>query len=260
MYFIDVQGTLISDSDKSPLNGACELITHLNESHTPYCIITNNTKAKSDEFLSFLRGLGLGINDGAYIDPFCVLKSILGPCRAALFGADEFKKTMGALGYKQDLQNPQAVLIASGDNFGFDEFASMIELLQNGAKLIAMHETSVYKKHGRLYPGVGAICAMLEYATSTKAVAVGKPSKAYYQSALELIKAQCKQDISFSDITIISDDAKGDLVGAKAMGMKTALVLSGKVQSLDKAGVDKSLIDAVYADVGEFLKLNLRNK
>ena len=63
MYFIDVQGTLISDSDKSPLNGACELITHLNESHTPYCIITNNTKAKSDEFLSFLRRIGLIIND-----------------------------------------------------------------------------------------------------------------------------------------------------------------------------------------------------
>ena len=30
MYFIDVQGTLISDSDKSPINGACELIERLN--------------------------------------------------------------------------------------------------------------------------------------------------------------------------------------------------------------------------------------
>lgn len=31
MYFIDVQGTLISDSDKTPLNGACELIAYLNK-------------------------------------------------------------------------------------------------------------------------------------------------------------------------------------------------------------------------------------
>ena len=29
-------------------------------------------------------------------------------------------------------------------------------------------------------------------------------------------------------MTIISDDVKGDLVGAKALGMKTVFVLSGK--------------------------------
>lgn len=249
MYFIDVQGTLISDNDKTPLNGACELISYLNKTATPYCVITNNTKFKSDEFLSFLRGLGLEIKNGAYIDPFCVLKEILEPANVALFGASEFKNTMQELGYTQDLNNPKAVLIASGCDFSFDEFASMIELLQNGAKLIAMHETSIYKKHNRLYPGVGAICKMLEYATSIKATAVGKPSFAYYEKAKSLIGAR-----NFNEITIISDDAKGDLVGAKAMGMKTALVLSGKVKSLQSSGVSPELIDSVYADVGEFLK------
>lgn len=53
MYFIDVQGTLISDSDKRPINGARELIAHLNEQNTPYVVITNNTKVPSRGFLEF---------------------------------------------------------------------------------------------------------------------------------------------------------------------------------------------------------------
>ena len=79
MYFIDVQGTLISDSDKSPINGACELLKKLNQKQIPYVVITNNTKIKSDEFLQTLRDKGLAIKDGAYIDPFCVLNKTISP-------------------------------------------------------------------------------------------------------------------------------------------------------------------------------------
>ena len=54
-FLIDVQGTLLSDSDKSPIKGAKELINFLNEKNLPYVVITNNTKAKSDDFLANLR-------------------------------------------------------------------------------------------------------------------------------------------------------------------------------------------------------------
>ena len=63
MYFIDVQGTLISDSDKSPINGACELLKKLNQKQIPYVVITNNTKisdisiSKLDEFPKDLNSL-----------------------------------------------------------------------------------------------------------------------------------------------------------------------------------------------------------
>ena len=93
-FLIDVQGTLLSDSDKSPIKGAKELINFLNEKNLPYVVITNNTKAKSDDFLANLRGKGLDIKDGSYLDPFCVLNRFIAPCDAALFGADEFKQTI----------------------------------------------------------------------------------------------------------------------------------------------------------------------
>lgn len=253
MYFIDVQGTLISDSDKSPINGACELIRFLNLKDIPYVVITNNTKKKSNEFLQELRKKGLEIKDGAYLDPFCVLNSILEPCNCAMFGADEFKQTMQNIGYKQDLQSPKAVVIASWDEFKFSDFASMNELVLEGAKLVAMHETSTYKKNGRLYPGIGAIANMISYSTGAKFSSVGKPSDAFYVQALNIINKQ-GSNIKFSDITIISDDAKGDLEGAKKLGMKTSLVLSGKVGDPSKSGVKSGVLDQIYKDVSEFLK------
>lgn len=253
MIFIDVQGTLISDSDKSPIKGACELIDFLNSQNIPYVVITNNTKFKSNEFLAELRSKRLLIKDGAYIDPFCVLGSILPPCKIAAFGADKFKQTMRNLGYELDENSAKAVVIASGDDFKFDEFANMIRLVQEKAALIAMSETSIYKKNERSYPGVGAMAQMIKYATGSGYKVVGKPSAEFYKAALALLKLQ-KSGAKFSDVTIISDDAKGDLVGAKELGMKTALVLSGKVKNAQNSGVEPHVIDKIYADVSEFLK------
>ena len=155
------------------------------------------------------------------------------------------------LGYKLEYKKPEAVLIASYDNFSFDDFASMIEFENLGIKIIAMHETSIYKKNSRSYPGVGSIMAMLHYATNCKYEVVGKPSKAFYEQALTLLQKQNK-NAKFSDVLIISDDFKGDLLKAKDIGMKTALVLSGKIKST--ANLDTNKLDFVYSSVNDCLK------
>ena len=128
MLFLDVQGTLISDKDKSLIAGAKELLSLLNDKNIPYVIITNNTKDLN--FLENLRQKGLEIKDGAYLDPFCVLSSYLKPCKVAAFGADEFIKSLENLGFELDFETPEALLVASYDDFKFKDFAKMIELAQ----------------------------------------------------------------------------------------------------------------------------------
>ena len=203
MLFLDVQGTLLSDVDKSPILGAKELISFLNSKNLAYLIITNNTKKLN--FLEELRNKGLEIKQNAYLDPFCVFK----------------------------------------------DFAAMIEFAQNDVKMIAMHETSIYKKDHRLYPGVGSIMAMIQNASHCEYEVVGKPSFAFYKQALALIREQ-KTDLEFKDITIISDDFKGDLLRAKELGMKCVLVLSGKISHTK--GLDTSILDGVFKSILEFAK------
>lgn len=249
MLFIDVQGTLINDSDKSLIKGASGLIVWLNAKQIPYVIITNNTKDLN--FLQHLREKGLAIKDNAYLDPFFVLRQRLKSCKVAAFGADEFKNALQELEFSLDYETPDALLVASYDKFSFDDFALMIELAKKGVRLIAMHETSIYKKNGKSYPGVGAIMKMLKYATNASYEVFGKPSQAFYESALKLLQRQDKR-AKFSDTLIISDDFTGDLVKAREMGMKIALVLSGKLNSSD--GLDLKPDDKVYQSVYEYLK------
>lgn len=249
MFFLDVQGTLISDADKSLIYGAKELIDFLNTKNIPYVVITNNTK--KIDFLERLRQKGLAIKEGAYIDPFSVLGYILRPCKVAAFGAEEFIQSLEKLGFEMDFENPMAVLIASYDDFKFQDFALMMEYAKEGVHFIAMHESSIYKKEGRLYPGVGSIMAMLQNAIDFKYQVVGKPSTAFYKEALRLLRNYNK-NADFEDIKIISDDLKGDLVQAKELGMKTLLVLSGKIS--DTKGLDTGMVDKIYPSVLEILK------
>jgi NagD protein len=137
------------------------------------------------------------------------------------------------MGYKLDYKNPKTVLIAIKENFTADEYAQMIDFLLSGAKLVGMHETSIYAKNNKRYPGVGAILKMLEFATSSSYDVVGKPSQAFYEEALVRLKSQ-KPKVEFTDVTIISDDVKGDLGGAKELGMQTIFVTSGKYKNADE--------------------------
>lgn len=249
MFFLDVQGTLISDADKSLIYGAKELIDFLNTKNIPYVVITNNTK--KIDFLERLRQKGLAIKEDAYIDPFSVLGYILRPCKVAAFGAEEFIQSLEKLGFEMDFENPMAVLVASYDDFKFQDFALMMEYAKEGVQFIAMHESSIYKKEGKLYPGVGSIMAMLQNAIDFKYQVVGKPSAAFYKEALRLLRNYNK-NADFEDIKIISDDLKGDLVQAKELGMKTLLVLSGKIS--DTKGLDTGMVDKIYPSVLEILK------
>lgn len=256
MYFIDVQGTLISDLEKSPINGSIEFIDMLNEEEIPFMVVTNNTKKDSLKFYQYLQSLGFNFKFESYLDPLMLLEAHVEKDAVAAYGAEEFLSTLVSMGYSLDYQNPKTVLIAIKENFTHIEYSHMIEFLLNGAKLVGMHETSLYAKDSKRYPGVGAILKLLEFATSVKYEVIGKPSDLFYAKALELLHAQGVSG-DFSDITMISDDVKGDLVGAKELGMKTIFVTSGKYKTKEEIIplIEENLRpDNTYADMQAILE------
>lgn len=256
MYFIDVQGTLISDSDKSPIRGSIAFIDMLNQTQTPYMVITNNTKKSSQEFYTYLSSIGFNFGFDKYLDPLMLLESHIEKEAVAAYGATEFLDTLVKMGYVLDYKNPKTVLVAIKEDFSSDEYAQMIDFILSGASLVGMHETSIYAKNNKRYPGVGAVLKLLEFATSCSYTVVGKPSVAFYSESLRRIQKQSK-DTAFSDITMISDDVKGDLGGAKELGIKTIFVTSGKYKSANEIVPflkEELKPDFVYADMQDILE------
>ncbi|AXH08666.1 HAD family hydrolase [Malaciobacter halophilus] len=225
MFFIDVQGTLIDDIDKKPIAGAIEFIDYLNENSIPYVVITNNTKKLSSDFLAFLNDLGFNIDSKNYIDPFVILKDIAKKRKVAAFGQDSFPKVLTQMGYELEYENPETLMVSIKKEYTNEDYSKMIECALKTDDLIGMHETSIYSKDGSRYPGVGAIMSMIKFAVNKDYKVVGKPSFNFYNEAKKLLGCE-----NFSDITIISDDMMGDLVGAKKLGMRAILVLSGKIK------------------------------
>ena len=259
MYFIDVQGTLISDVDKSPICGAVEFIDKLNKENIPYMVVTNNTKKDSFDFYEFLKNSGFDFGFDKYLDPLMLLDSKVNKNAVAAYGAQEFLNTLKNMGYTLDYKNPKTVLVAIKEDFSADEYAQMIDFLLLGAKLIGMHETSIYAKNNKRYPGVGAVLKLLEFATSVDYDVVGKPSLAFYAEALKRLQTQYA-DAKYEYITMISDDIKGDLGGAKELGMKTIFVTSGKYKTAKEIVpfLDKKLKpDEIFANMQEILDKEL---
>ncbi|MFA6188065.1 MAG: HAD-IIA family hydrolase [Sulfuricurvum sp.] len=257
MFFIDVQGTLIDDNSKQPIRGAMAFIDQLNTSKIPYMVITNSTKNPSDEFLAYLNSIGLNIPKDHYLDPLMVLERHIDPSeKIAAYGSSEFLDVLVSMGFTLDYANPSVVLLAIKEDFSPDEYAQMIEFILCGSRLIGMHETSIYAKNNKRYPGVGALLKMLEYATSSSYTVVGKPSTAFFSEALGRIGQQ-HEGATFKDITIVSDDMSGDLIGAQNLGMRGIFVLSGKYRStaeiLPQLSSDQQPY-AVCADMQEVLE------
>ena len=78
----------------------------------------------------------------------------------------------------------------------------------------------------------------------------------FYNESLKRMQQQ-NVDTTFSDITMISDDVKGDLGGAKELGVKTIFVTSGKYKTQEEIVpflADNLKPDFVYADMQEILE------
>jgi NagD protein len=256
LYFIDVQGTLISDNDKSPIRGSIEFIDMLNEKNVPYMVVTNNTKQSSENFYNFLQNQGFDFTFEKYLDPLMLLESRVEKISVAAYGAREFLDNLVSMGYTLNFENPTTVLVAIKEDFSGDEYAQMIDFLLSGASLVGMHETSIYAKNNKRYPGVGAILKLLEFATSVSYDVVGKPSNTFYKEALKLLQVQ-NPHAEFAKINMISDDVKGDLGGAKELGMKTTFVTSGKYKTANEivpSLKEELRPDFIFSDMQEILE------
>ena len=249
-FFIDVQGTLIDDINKEPIKGSREFISYLNKNNIPYVVITNNTKEKSDKFLESLKEKGFDIKN--YIDPFYILRETVKSKKIAAFGTDKFLEVLKELGYELDFETFETLIVSIREDYTNEDYAQMIECAYKAKNLIAMHETSTYSKNGKRYPGVGAIMSMIKFAVNKEYKVVGKPSFNFYNKAREIISCE------FKDITVISDDMIGDLLGAQKLDMNTCLVLSGKVKNrnevLDTLGKEE-LPNNICKDMDEVIKL-----
>ena len=125
-------------------------------------------------------------------------------------------------GFEITDRQPEAVVVGDmGSNFSYDILNSAFLSVKKGAKLVALQKGRYWETKNGLAIDVGAFVAALEYATETEAELVGKPNRAYFETALADI------GLDPARVVMIGDSIDKDIQGAQAVGMPTILVRTG---------------------------------
>jgi HAD superfamily hydrolase (TIGR01450 family) len=121
-----------------------------------------------------------------------------------------------------------------------------LELLRKGAALVGLCNDRVYPSPRGIEFGAGAMCAMLSYAANVKPIFCGKPERIFFIELCNRLKVEPARCV------LVGDNLESDVGGARSVGMKSVLVLSGVTSRKDLAALDVSMQpDHVIASLTE---------
>ena len=224
-FLFDLDGVFFVDNHIIP--GGDIAIEWLKQNKIPYKFITNNTTLPRKILVEKLNGIGLIIKEedlisANYAGTLLLKKFGIKSCKLVL-------REIAKIDYQKfDTSNskPQAVVIGDiGPNWDYKLMNDLMNLILEGAKLIALHKGTYFQSKKGLIIDSGAFVAGLEYSTQTNAIIVGKPQKTFFELATQNFK--CK----VNEIAMVGDDLINDIQGAKNMGYTSFLVKTGKFRS-----------------------------
>ena len=93
--------------------------------------------------------------------------------------------------------------------------------------LVALGMTRYWRAPGGLQLDVAPFVHALEYATGARAIVLGKPAAAFYESALDLL------GLPAAAVVMVGDDVITDVEGAQKVGIRGVLVKTGKYRDGD---------------------------
>lgn len=119
-------------------------------------------------------------------------------------------------------------------------------LLRKGAALVGICADRIYPSPRGLEFGVGALTAMLSYASCVTPVFCGKPEPLFFNELCHRL------DVNPAGCVIVGDNLESDIAGAKSVGMRTILTLTGITRREDLAALaPERRPDAIITDLRE---------
>ncbi len=221
-FLIDLDGVLYIEDQVIP--GAVETVNWLRQQGYPFRFLTNTTMRSRGSLIQKLQRIGIQAEASDMFSTAVVAARWLanqGVSRVQLLLTDDAQKDFN--GFQVTSDRPEVVVVGDlGKAFNFEILNSAFLAVKEGARLVALQKGRYWQTRNGLAIDAGAFVVALEYATETEAELIGKPNRAYFDTALT------DMGIDPAQVAMIGDDILMDIGGAQALGMTTILVLSGK--------------------------------
>lgn len=260
---LDLDGTVYHEDH--PLPGAIELIKRLQAEQRPFACLTNSS-ASPLRIMARLEMMGVDV------DPNNIYTAAAAACDYVIetFGnlVDESGATRkpriynlatesvdemlgGLVDWVQASDAPcDAIIVGPPDTVYTDAQRQRTALLlaRQGAKLIGICADRLFPSPRGIEFGAGAHTWMIAYAAGVEPTFCGKPQNLFFH---ELCK---RLNVDPAWCLLIGDNLESDISGAKAVGMRTVLTLSGVCRREDLASVPENLQpDLLVEDLRELV-------
>lgn len=243
---LDADGVLVMKGEALP--GAAEALIALEARGIPFRVATNFSSAHRSTLAARFGAAGLRVPEewivtaasatathtaAAY--PGQPLFVIAKPDGRREFDGQELMPYEAA-----DAPGARAAAVVLGDGGADLSYANLdraFRLVREGAALLAMHRNPWWFTSRGPTLDSGAFVAALEFATGVRAVLCGKPGPIMFRTALAGVGEDLGGRVAARDVAMIGDDPAQDIVGARRVGMRGVLVLTGKTSAADAADI-----------------------
>lgn len=254
-FLIDMDGVIYRGGEVIP--GAQEFVSHLRTEDIPFLFMTNNSARTRRDMATKLVRMGFDVEERHVYTCAMATAWFLAHQKpngtAFVIGESGLTDALYKHGYSIVDSDPDYVIVGEGRTFTFEGIEAAVNMVLQGAKLVATNLDPNCPTPTGTRPGCGAITAMLEHATGRKAFSVGKPSPIMIRAARKEL------DLTADETTMIGDTMDTDILGGVQMGYHTVLVLTGGTNENDLAHYSFQP-DLVVESIAELLKMDYLGK
>ena len=228
-FLIDMDGVIYRGSELIP--GARQFIVKLLDEDVPFLFLTNNSQRSRRDVETKLNRMGIPIQEKHVFT--CAMATARFLARqlprgtAFVIGESGLMNALHSNGYSIVDSHADYVVVGEGRTLSFELVERAVQLIMEGAKLIATNLDPNCPTQTGTRPGCGAVVALLEKATGVKAFSVGKPSPVMMRAARKELGLEA------AGTTMIGDTMDTDILGGVQLGYRTILVLSGSTSRDD---------------------------
>lgn len=226
LFLFDLDGVFYKGKEDRDLIGGVAILNRLRTLDKMVRLLTNNSTDTVETIQSRLAEFGIEFRlDEVLSSAFLTARYIRdkdGPVTYFLVGEGGLDDEMRKFGHTPvEGGTPDFVVVGLDRGFSYQKLDLAARHLRAGSRLVATHSSRLYMAKDGPAVATGPIVKALEFASSKKALVIGKPAPQMFRMALET--ARCKN----KDAVMVGDQLDTDILGATRAGIDAVLVKSG---------------------------------
>jgi HAD superfamily hydrolase (TIGR01450 family) len=230
----DLDGVIYRGDE--PVKGSPEAVRALRDRGLRVLFCTNNARPTIADYISKLEGMGIACSRDDLVTSPVVAAEVVGDenpgARVVVVGGPGLHEAIESNGLVVVAGAPaDVVVVGMTPDFHYDDIARANSAIRAGATFYATNDDATYPAENGLRPGAGALVAAIAVASGREPTVLGKPHRPMMESVLKRLP----QDAT---VAMVGDRPETDLDGARAMGWRTILVLSGVTNEAGAARLD----------------------